>query len=301
VPRPAFPRTIVEFHRTFATEDACVDYLARSRWPEGFRCPACGSAHVYLLRGRRLWQCQVCRRQTSVTAGTVLHRTRQPLSRWFHAAYLLGTMTPGVSALQLQRQLGSPSYGSTWSMLHRLRRAMQKPALDRLAGAVEVDETYVGAARRGGKRGRGAADKVLVAGAVEVRGRGSGRIRLAAIPEAAKSILGHFVRANVEPGSRVFTDGWRSYALLDELGYDHEPEKTADNRNPGGILPRIHRVFSNLKTWLAGTHHGVDAHYLPRYLREFEYRFNRRAKPMAAVQTLLGLAGTTAPERPHKP
>jgi transposase-like protein len=229
----------------------------------------------------------------------VLHRTRQPLRRWFHAAYLLSTLTPGVSALQLKRQLGIPSYGSAWSMLHRLRRAMQKPLLDRLSGAVEVDETYVGAARRGGKRGRGAPGKVLVAGAVEVRGRGSGRIRLAAIPSAAEASMGHFVRASIQPGSRVFTDGWRSYGLLDALGYVHEPEKSAAKRNPTGILPRIHRVFSNLKTWLAGTHHGVDPHYLPRYLREFEYRFNRRASPMAAFQTLLGLAGSTAPERSY--
>lgn len=277
-----------------------MDYLARSRWPEGFRCPACGSTLAYLLRRRRLWQCQACRRQTSVTAGTVLHRTRQPLRRWFLAAYLLSTMTPGVSALQLKRQLGIPSYGSAWSMLHRLRRAMQKPQLDRLTGSVEVDETFIGGVWRGGKRGRGAEGKVLVAAAVEIRGRGSGRVRLAAVPTAAETSLGHFIATHVARGATVYTDGWRGYRPLKSLGYRHEAEDSAGKRNPTGILPRIHRVFSNLKTWLAGTHHGVDPHYLPRYLREFEYRFNRRASPMAAFQTLLGLAGSTAPERTYK-
>lgn len=217
------------------------------------------------------------------------------MTQWFWAAYLATTLTPGLSAVQLQRQLGLATYETAWTMLHRLRRAMLRPERDRLVGPVEVDESFVGGARSG-KRGRGAAGKVLVIGAVEVRGEGSGRVRLAVIPSATQVALEGFVQSNVVEGSTVFTDGFRGYEGLVPLGYDHQPEIQGGKRNPRNILPRIHRVFSNLKTWLAGTHHGVGAKNVTVYLREFEFRFNRRRTPMAAFQSLLGLTGRHSPQ-----
>jgi transposase-like protein len=160
---------------------------------------------------------------------------------------------------------------------------------------VEVDETFIGGAHAG-KRGRGAAGKSLVVGAVEVRGDGSGRVRLSVIPSATQSQLEEFVRSNVIGGSTVFTDGLPSYAGLAAQGYDHQVEVSGGKRNPRNILPRIHRAFSNLKTWLAGTHHGVGAKNLRVYLHEFEFRFNRRKTPMAAFQSLLGLTGRHPPQ-----
>jgi transposase-like protein len=218
-----------------------------------------------------------------------------PLTQWFWAAYLATTLTPGLSAVQLQRQLGLTTYETAWTMLHRLRRAMLRPERDRLVGPVEVDESFVGGARSG-KRGRGAGGKVLVIGAVEVRGEGSGRVRLAVIPSATRVALEGFVQSNVVEGSTVFTDGFPGYEGLEALGYDHRPEIQGGKRNPRNILPRIHRVFSNLKTWLAGTHHGVGAKNMRVYLREFEFRFNRRRTPMAAFQSLLGLTGRHPPQ-----
>lgn len=140
VPRPSFPRNIIEFQARFSDEDACRAYLYASRWPDGFWCPACGGAVAGEQPKRRLWECRACGRQTSVTAGTVMHGTRNPLQLWFWAAYLVATHHPGISAVQLQRQLGISRYETAWLVLHRLRRAMVAPDRELLTGPVEVDE-----------------------------------------------------------------------------------------------------------------------------------------------------------------
>ena len=271
--RPDFPRTLAEFQDRFASEDECRRYLVACRWPNGFRCPRCDGGDAYELAGRGRLQCRSCRHQTSVTAGTVLHRARVPLRLWFSAAYLVTTHTPGFSALQLQRQLGLDRYETAWTMLQKLRRAMLRPERDRIAGTVEVDETYVGGVeegRRGGRRRD--STKSIVVGAVEVRdGGGSGRIRLAVVEDLSAAALTAFVAAAVEPGNTVLTDGWQGYAPL-RHAYDHRPSTVGDLRNASKLLPRVHRTFSNLKTWLKGTHHGVSAKHLPHYVNEFVFR-----------------------------
>jgi transposase-like protein len=293
--RPDFPRTLAEFQGRFASEEDCRRYLVACRWPDGFRCPRCGEPDAYELAGRELLQCRSCRHQTSVTAGTVLHRTHVPLRLWFAAAYLVTTHTPGFSAVQLQRQLGLARYETAWTVLHKLRRAMVRPERDRLSGVVEVDEAYVGGVgegRRGGRRRD--SGKSIVGGAVEVRGRGSGRVRLAVVEDLSAASLVPFVEASVEAGSTVLTDGWQGYAPL-RKGYDHRPSTVGDPRNASKLFPRVHRTFSNLKTWLQGTHHGVGAKHLPYYVDEFVFRSNRRRTPMAAFQSLLGLSSRHAP------
>lgn len=293
--RPDFPRTLAEFQGRFATEDHCRRYLVACRWPDGYRCPRCAHAEAYELGARELFQCRSCRHQVSVTAGTVLHRTRVPLRLWFSAAYLVTTHTPGFSAVQLQRQLGLGRYETAWTMLQKLRRAMVRPERDRLSGLVEVDETYLGgveAGRRGGRQRD--SDKAIVVGAVEVRGRGSGRVRLAVVEDLSAASLVPFVEAAVAPGSTVLTDGWQGYAPL-RKAYDHRPSTVGDPRNASKLFPRVHRTFSNLKTWLNGTHHGVSSKHLPHYIDEFVFRFNRRRTPMAAFQSLLGLTTRHAP------
>ena len=144
-----FPKTLLEFQERFSTEEACVEYLMEMRWPSGIRCPRCQGEDGYRLPRRALWQCKKCLYQASVTAGTVLHRSRQPLRRWFWSAYLMSTTSNGMSALQLQRQLGLGSYQTAWSMCHKLRRAMVRPDRELLSGVVEVDESYVGAPEKG--------------------------------------------------------------------------------------------------------------------------------------------------------
>lgn len=214
-------------------------------------------------------------------------------------------MTPGLSALQLQRQLGV-SYETAWFMLSRLRRAMVNDTRTKLAGLIEADETFVGGPAEG-KKGRGVAaaeHKSLVVGAVEVlvyeeegkRRERAGRLRLAVIPDAGEGSLGDFVEANVEPGSRLRTDGWPGYSETALAEYVHHVRVIGSAQRAHKRLPHIHKVFGNLKLWLNGTHHGVDPKYLQNYLDEFVFRFNRRRTPMAAFQTLLGIASS----KPHR-
>jgi transposase-like protein len=183
----------------------------------------------------------------------------------------------GASALGLQRILGLGSYETAWTWLHKLRRAMVRPGRERLAGQVEVDETFVGGAEEGGGR-RHVGKKALVAIAVEIRGTAIGRIRLQRIRDSSAASLLPFVRQAVTPGSRVVTDGLQSYRGLAAAGYVHERKVIqGSGETPNALLPRVHRVASLLKRWLLGTHQGrPDRAHLPYYLDEFTFRFNRR-------------------------
>jgi transposase-like protein len=295
VARPAFPRSIVEFQEQFATEEACREYLFSCRWPEGFVCPVCGGDRAGGQTRRLLWICTACGHQTSVTAGTVMHATRTPLRLWFWAAYLVATHHPGISAVQLQRQLGIGRYETAWLMLHKLRRAMVAPERSPLTGPVEVDDFYVGGHEEQRPGGRFSdSTKAIVVAAVELRSKGSGRLRLAVVADLSADSLCGFVRSTVKAEAVVHTDGWQGYRRLRRLGYDHHPR--SQRAAPAGqwLLPRAHRSIANLKAWLHGTHRDVSREHLQVYLDEFVFRHNRRRTPMAAFQTLLGL-GTLHP------
>jgi transposase-like protein len=307
-----YPKNLGEFMRRFPDERSCQRYLVATRWPDGFRC-RCGSDKAGVLWERGVWQCHGCRRQTSVTAGTVLHRSKLPLTAWFVAAYLMTSLKPGISALQLGRQLGI-SYEAAWLMLHKLRRAMVNPERTLLTGEVEVDETWVGGKQAGLKGGRQRAGRkaLLVAVAVERRTKETppgapasksrtylGRLRLEIIPDASGDTLRDFITRNVADGSTIVSDAWPAYRSLPAT-FTHQPASQAAMKRAGiepDAVPGVHRVISNLKTWLRGTHHGVGADHLDHYLNEYVFRFNRRFYPMAGFATLLGL-GTVLPHTP---
>ena len=197
-------------------------------------------------------------------------------------AYQVTTSTPGKSALQFQRQVQLKRYETAFTMLHKLRAAMVRTGRDTLNGLVEVDETYIGG-EEPGKHGRGASGKVIVAAAVEVREKYAGRVRSMVIPDVTQKTLTEFVKSNVAEGSIIRTDDWIGYDKLTGNGY----QRTISANE----LIHVHRVISNLKTWLLGTHHGsVSKQHLQAYLNEYTFRFNRRKTPMAAFQTVLGLA-----------
>jgi transposase-like protein/predicted RNA-binding Zn-ribbon protein involved in translation (DUF1610 family) len=292
--RPDWPATIMGFQERFASEAACLDYLAASRWPDGFVCPACGGRRAWVLERRHLWECGDCGQQTSVTAGTVMHGTRTPLRVWFWAAYLVATHHPGISAKQLQRQLGLSRYETAWLILQRLRRAMVAPEREPLKREVEIDEFFLGGLEEGQRGGRQRGKKALCGIAIEVRGQGSGRLRLAVLADASGRSLGAFAKSTTARGAIVHTDGWTGYLGLSKLGYDHR--RRSQLAEPGEqLLPRAHRAVSNLKAWLHGTHRGVGNPHLQVYLDEFVFRHNRRRTPLAAFQTLLGLGALHAP------
>jgi transposase-like protein len=269
-----YPKDVLQFRDQFCSEDACRGYLIQLRWPQGWACPKCGSRAFWEMK-RRVLCCQACQRYVSVTAGTLFADTHKPLRLWFEAMWHVTSQKYGASALGLQRVLSLGSYHTAWNWLHKLRRAMVRPGRDHLAGTVEVDEIFIGG-ERSGKRGRGAAGKSLVLIAAQAAGKGIGRIRLARVASASGDNLCPAVRAAVDLGSTVCTDGWRGYNGLRDLGYKHEVIRSTPVLGDN-LLPLANRVASLLKRWLLGTHQGaVQPSHLDYYLDEFTFRFNRR-------------------------
>ena len=273
-----YPRTFQEFLSWFRDEQSCLTYLERVRWRDGFICPRCGTVGgVWWAVRRGLRKCAVCHHETSVTAGTIFEGTRKPLRLWFLAMWFVTSQKNGVSALGLKRVLGLGSYETAWTWLHKLRRAMVRPGRDLLSGTVEADETYVGGPEEG-TRGRETENKAIVAVAVEKSGRGLGRIRLRHIEDVSANSLLPFVQSAVAPGATVHTDGWKGYAGLAKVGYQHQVTVISGGSEPAHeVMPRVHLVASLLKRWLIGTHQGgVQHQHLDYYLDEFTFRFNRR-------------------------
>lgn len=290
-----------EFQRQFASEEACQDYLAVCRWPEGFGCFRCGHTRAYRIVKQRRWQCAACRYQVSLTAGTVLHNTKTPLTVWCWAAYLAVTDKRGISALLLQRQLGLRRYETAWMLLHKLRRAMVNAVREPQQGDVEIDDTWVGGPQAGlrGSRQLNGRKAAIVLAAVEKRGDTSNRMRMAVVPDFKQTTMVGFVKRHVAPGSTVYTDGLKGFEGLQAAGVRHLPQtqplRGALRKGVLSVVPLADRAIRNLQQWLIGTCHGVSKAQLQVYLDEFVCRHNRRRQPMAAFQTLLGLGTGRAP------
>jgi transposase-like protein len=269
-----YPKTIIDFEKRFATEEACRQYLFDLRWPNGFICPKCGHGEAWQTK-RRHYRCCLCDFQTSVTSGTIFQDTRKPLQLWFRAIWYIVNQKNGVSALGVQRILGLGSYRTAWTWLHKLRTAMVRPDRDKLSGTIEVDETYIGG-KKTVYRGRGAAGKVLVLVAAQEDGNHIGRIRLQRVFDASAQSLGAAVKKCINPGTVVRTDSWSGYSGLASAGYIHNVIRQDANVGDN-LLPRVNRVTALLKRWLQGTHQGaVHSSHLDYYLDEFTFRFNRR-------------------------
>ena len=276
------PRDLPSFVARFGTDDQCRAYLVAARWPEGFRGAACDHDRAWAHKARLIYECAACGKQHSLLAGTIFEQTKTGLARWFLAIYLVTSSKGGISAMELQRQMGFGSYQTAWTWLHKIRRAMVRPERTPLSTRVEADETYVGGPKPG-RAGRGAAGKIKVAGAVEsgrgqARGRRLGRLRLAVVPDVSAKSLAGFLGQHVARPATVTTDGWAGYGGLAAAGYRHEPVNlAASGGDAARRLPAIHLVFGLAKRWLLGTHHGaVSQKHLPAYLDEFVFRFNRR-------------------------
>lgn len=293
-----FPATMFEFQGTFPDEAACWRYLRRSRWPRGFRCPRCAGRRSYPIRGRGLEQCAACRYQASPTAGTVFHGSKVPLRTWFLAIFYLARHKQGISALQLKRDTGLGSYETAWLLLHKLRSAMGPDPGRLLTGAVEADETYVGAPHEEARRGGRAFGRKALVGAVVERRHGHGQLRLGVLASHTfEDDLGPFVRGAVEaPRVTVLTDGLDGYRPLAGAGLRHKRIVVGPRRaRAPRLFPWSHAVFSNLKSWLAGTFHGVSRKHLARYLDEFSYRFNERWRDGQLFDRVLASALSAEP------
>jgi ISXO2-like transposase domain/Transposase zinc-ribbon domain len=243
-----YPRNLTELEANFGTEEACRAYLARLRWPDGFRCPRCGGSRSWPVRGVLL-ECARCGCQTSVTAGTIFQDTRTPLPVWFRAMWWLTTQKNGASALGLQRVLGLRKYETAWTWLHKLRRAMVRPGRDLLTGRVEVDEAYWGGQEQG-LTGRQREEKALIVVAAQEDGRGIGRIRMRQIADASAESLGAFLREVIQPGAVIHTDGWRGYSGATAQGFVHEVTKLHKYLEPASEL--LQRFYDRPRRFIRG-------------------------------------------------
>ncbi|HZZ23582.1 MAG TPA: IS1595 family transposase [Roseiarcus sp.] len=303
-------RTLAEFQKEFPDEASCAAFLYARRWPDGFVCPACGKGRAVALKSRpRLFECLDCGRQTSLTAGTAMHRSKLPLTTWFWAAHVMATHSNGMSARQLEDQLGV-TYKTAWLVSQKLRRSMIDPDRDLLEGVVEVDQTEIPFRVGDAFFEPGAAGKILIVGAVEVIDRGagkikprrkgekyldtrSGRLRLAAIADNSANSIEAFVRANVKPGTTLLTDGHASYPGLSG-DYRHDP-RVVGKMAAHIVLPWSHRAFALMKRWALGTYHGLRRKHIDAYLNEFVFRYNRRFHRHVSFETILSLAAHRRP------
>lgn len=285
--------TLLEFQRKFPNEQACREHLFQLRWGNGFVCPRCQGNKFYFIEKRMLYECSSCGHQTSLTAGTIMHKTKLPLLVWFWAIYLVAHDKRGRSALSLAQVL-SLNYRTAWSLLHKIRYAMQqRDAHYQLAGLVEMDDTYVGAPKSG-TDGRGTT-KQAVAVALQTDSKGNPQfVRMKVIQRVTMAEIHRVAREVIAAGSTIISDGHSSYKRLTELGYQHVSQdfKRAD---PDVFLKWLHVVIGNAKAFIEGTYHGLSIRYLQAYLDEFCYRFNRRRNPNELFSRLLNACVSVTP------
>lgn len=265
---------LLGFQEKFKNDLDCETYLIKVRWPDGMPCSKCRGLQLYRLRKNMKYRCESCGHFTSPTAGTILHKTRTPLLVWFWTMFLVAFDKRGHSALQLESELGV-SYFVAWSLIQRIRRAMgEREAMYKLNDIVELDETYYGGAVEGDKRGRGTSKmKVLVA--LSLSSKFMGFVKMKIVDRIDSDIVKEFIQNGIEKGSKIITDGLNVYLDLKSIGYIHERRIVGDQK-AHEILPSIHTVVSNAKSFIAGTYHGLDKKHFQYYLDEFCYRFNRR-------------------------
>jgi transposase-like protein len=284
--------SIPEFLRRFGTEAQCFEALRAARWPQEFRCPRCGAPEHYIVGhgARKLFQCQACRHQTSVTVGSLMEHSKLPLTTWFLAIYLISQAKTGLSSLALKRQLGV-SYPTAWLLHQRINRAMaERDDAHRLEGLVQIDDAYLGGERAGGKAGRGSENKVPFVAAVSVNDKGHPlHLKLSVLSGFTREAVSHWAQASLAPNTKVLSDGLACFAAVTDAGCLHAP------RVVGVLKPRdlpeftwINTVLGNLKTTLSGAFHSLNFRkYAHRYLAAFAYRFNRRFDLKGLLVTLI--------------
>ena len=281
----------MDFFTTFTSEEICENYLIRVRFPEGMTCLKCAKKDFYpRLKHRRAYQCKSCKFFNRPTAGTIFHRTHTSLLQWFVALFLVAFDKRGLSALLLSEELGL-KYETAWAMLSRMRHAMAtRDAAYKLRGYVEVDEMFIGAPREAKKRGRGTENTPVLAAVsytpVDGKEEVTGFAKLRAVNAIDEKTVVDFVKANVELGTTVRTDGLSVYPSLERRGYKHDREPIK-RRKAHLVLPHVHTFISNLRSFVQGTHHGLSETHLQQYLDEFCYRFNRRHRRSEMFDRLL--------------
>lgn len=268
--------SLLDFQEQFHSEEACREHLYNMRWSAGFVCPKCGVMdEPFNVASRNLHQCKHCGHQASVTAGTVMEKTRIPLLKWFLAMFLMSHDKRGCSAMQVAKELDLP-YASAWFLCHRIRSAMgERDTQYVLSGYIEADDAFFGAPTSNGKRGRGT-DKTVVLVGLSLNEEGHPQhAKMQVAPNVQGTTVVGFAQTNIEAGATIGSDGYIPYRLLAEKGFIHKG-KVCDPVNDPDHLKWLHVIISNAKAFIMGTYHGLDKRHLQAYLDEFCYRFNRR-------------------------
>ena len=293
--------SLAAFNESYGTETQCRAALFQIRWPQGFVCPACGNATYCELGTRALYQCHKCHHQTSLIAGTLFENTKLPLSTWYLAIYLLTQHKSGVSALQLSRDLGV-RYTTAWTMKHKLMQVMLEHEREKmLFDRIEIDDAYLGG-ERAGKTGRGSPNKVPFIAVVQTtKDQQPVAIQLRRVKGFRKTALANYAQTSLRPGSRVWSDGLSCFTAVADAGCMHIPLVTGGGRLSAKdpTFKWVNTVLGNVKNAITGTYHSVSRKHAPRYLAEFEYRFNRRYNLPAMIERLAFVAARTPP-MPYK-
>lgn len=268
-----------DLYKNYGNEDQCAGALFKWRWPDGFRCPHCGSGRHSIVKTRKLYQCSDCHHQTSLTSGTIFEQTKLPLTFWFLAIHLVTQAKTGLSALALKRLLGV-SYNTAWGMKHKIMQVMKerddgKP----LSGVIQLDDVYWGGERRGGKRGRGAANKTPFVAAVSLNEEAHPiAMNMNVVKGFRSAEIARWAKRHLQPGSFVVSDGLPCFSAVKDAGCHHDCIVTG-----GGAqsvtkeeFAWVNTMIGNVKKAINGTYHAINPKHLPRYLAEFCYRFNRR-------------------------
>jgi transposase-like protein len=291
-----------EFLDLYGTEEKCRKVVFDWRWPEGFICPACGGREFSFVESRNLYQCSACRRQTSLTAGTILQSTKVPLTLWFRAMYHLTQSKQGISSLELGRRLGV-TQTTAWKLKHKLMQVMmERDAAKPLSGRVEMDDAYLGGERSGGKRGRGAPGKVAFIAAVETTPEGKPvRLKLRRVRGFRKKEVGKAAKRMLAPACSVVTDGLACFRGVKAAGCKHYGAPTGTGREAVTWSPFkwVNTALGNIKSAITGTYRAIRAKHVPRYLAEFAYRFNRRYD-LPAMIPRLGWVAVRTPPMPYR-
>jgi transposase-like protein len=280
--------TIKDFEQQFPTDDACLDFLFRARYPKGVYCEKCGRITKHYKRvGIKFYSCEFCGMGVAPTSGTIFHKSDTPLRSWFHAIFLMSSTKTGISAKQLERELGV-TYKTAWRMFKQIRKLMDE-SINPLTGQVEVDETYIGG-KHSGRRGRGASGKTVVMGMTEREGSAIAKV----VPDVKTRTLLPMIWKNVSQNSTIFTDELPSYNYVAKLGYAHEVVQHYAKQYVRGNahVNTIESLWSTIKRGIDGVNHSVSPLYLQSYLDSYVYRYNHRKDEQPMFLSLLDRVST---------
>ncbi len=282
--------SLIEFMREFPDDATCLEWLWRNRYSsDGIHaeCPKCGSMRTFkryeTSQQRQSWTCTACGHHLHPTAGTIFHKSSTSLHLWFYAMYLMTSTRCGISAKQLERELGV-TYKTAWRVAHEIRDVLMGQDDAPLSGAVEIDHTYIGGRRRG--MGRGYIDnKAAVFGAVERKGR----VKVAHVGTIRSKVNARLIRKHVMPSTLVYTDEGREFAKLGKRGYQHRRIHHESSVYVSGDIHTntVEGFWSLVKRGISGVYHAVSAKHLQGYLNEYAWRYNHRGDDRAQFETLL--------------